>query len=218
VSGVSIEGRGVEARGPVPRVRREEVRRRLLDAAAEVFAEKGYAAARLDEVAYRAGFTKGAVYSNFAGKHALLAELIEDRVRTQFAVNTDEIRDRGRPDRAIEDIAEVYAHGIVQRDVWTRLLVEISQQAGHDPEVRQVFVGVRQVLRDELATLLDRAAAGLGLELRIPAEQLALTLQSLRMGLALEHGTDPEQVDEAAIAAVFRTVLQSAVSSSAPDR
>ncbi|MGC7102621.1 TetR/AcrR family transcriptional regulator [Amycolatopsis lurida] len=194
--------------GPVPRVRREEVRRRLLDAAADVFARRGYQAARLDEIAYAAGFTKGAVYSNFAGKHALLAELIEQHVRNQFAVSSVEIRAKQRPERALEDIAEVYAREIVEEGTWTRLLVEVAQQAGHDPDVREVYVGVRRALRDELATRLVTACEQLGVELAVPAEQVALTLQSLRLGLALEHGTDPEQVDQAAVAAVFADTLR----------
>lgn len=197
--------------GPVPRVKRDEVRRRLLDAAAEVFAERGYAAARLDEVAHAAGFTKGAVYSNFKGKHALLAELIEQRVRTEFAVQAEEIRARHRPDRVLDDIAEVFARGIVDGGTWTRLLVEIAQQAGHDDEVREVYEGVLRTLRDELAATLGRVCQNLGLELTVPAAQLALTLQSLRLGLALEHGTDPVQVDLAAVTAVFRDTLHAFV-------
>ncbi|KAA9160190.1 helix-turn-helix transcriptional regulator [Amycolatopsis acidicola] len=197
--------------GPVPRVRRAEVRRRLLEAAAKVFAERGYQAARLDEIAYAAGFTKGAVYSNFAGKQALLAELIEEHVRTQFAVGTVEIRNKRRPDRVLEDVAEVFARGIVEQDTWSRLLVEIAQQAGHDPAVREVYAEVRQGLREELAAGIAKACDRLGLELTVPPEQLALTLQSLRLGLSLEHGVDPDRVDKAAVVAVFTATLHGVI-------
>ncbi|WP_233157212.1 MULTISPECIES: TetR/AcrR family transcriptional regulator [Amycolatopsis] len=194
--------------GPVPRVPREEVRRRLLEAAAKVFAERGYQAARLDEIAHAAGFTKGAVYSNFASKQALLAELIDQHVRTRFAASALELRAGKAPERAVEDIAEVVARGIVEQDTWGRLLVEIGQQAGHDPAVRAVYVEVRRALRDELAAQVARTCEEYGIELAVPPEQIALTLQSLRLGLALEHGTDPEQVDRAAVAAVFTTTLR----------
>ncbi|NYI92341.1 AcrR family transcriptional regulator [Amycolatopsis endophytica] len=194
--------------GPVPRVRREEVRRRLLDAAAEVFAERGYQAARLDEIARVAGFTKGAVYSNFASKHALLAELIGQHVRHQIAVTSIELDAEHRAEGVLEDTARAYARGIVEEGTWTRLLVEIAQQASHDPDVREAYVGVRRALRDELATTLTTACEQLGAELLVPAEQLALTLQSLRLGLALEHGTDPEQVDHDTVVAVFATTLR----------
>ncbi|RDI46458.1 TetR/AcrR family transcriptional regulator [Nocardia mexicana] len=197
--------------GPVRRVPRDEVRRRLLDAAAEVFAERGYQAARLDEVAYAAGFTKGAVYSNFASKHALLAELIDQRARTQMAVSAVEVRAQNRPDMALDDIAEVLARGIVEQGTWTRLLTEIAQQAARDPEVRAVYADVRRALRAELAATLTAACTELGVELTVPAEQLALTLQSLRLGLALEHGTDPDRVDQAAIAPVFASTLHGVI-------
>jgi AcrR family transcriptional regulator len=196
---------------PVPRVRRDEVRRRLLDAAAEVFARRGYDAARLAEIAQAAGFTKGAVYSNFAGKHALLAQLIDRNARTQLAVGTVEVAAQGRPWSAAENIAEVFARGIVEQGTWSRLIIEIAQQAAHDPEVRQAYIGIRRALRDELAAAIADGCARHGIELTVPAGRLALTLQALRMGLALENGTDPDEVDQAAVTAVFTTALRSVI-------
>ncbi|MBK1787546.1 TetR/AcrR family transcriptional regulator [Prauserella cavernicola] len=193
---------------PVPRVRREEVRRRLLDAAAEVFAERGYEAARLDEIAHAAGFTKGAVYSNFAGKPALLAALIEQQARKQLLVGAVEVRAQNRPGAVLDHLAEVVAREIVEQSTWSRLHVEIAQRAAHDPEVRETYVDVRRSLRDQLATTLAAGCARLGVELTVPAEQLALTLQALRLGLALEHGTDPEQVDRATVTSVVASTLR----------
>ena len=59
--------------------RRELTRRQLLDAAAVVFAARGYHAASIDDIADAAGFTKGAVYSNFASKEDLFLALIRER-------------------------------------------------------------------------------------------------------------------------------------------
>ncbi len=197
--------------GPIPRVRRDEVRRRLLDAAADVFARRGYEAARLEEIANAAGFTRGAVYSNFESKHAILAALIDQHARTQLAVGTAEVLALNRPDTVDEDLAEVIARRIVEQTTWGHLVVEIAQRAAHDPEVREAYVGVRRALRDELTAGLAASCAQLGLELTVPAEQLALTLQALRMGLALEHGADPEQVDLRAITAAFANTLRGAI-------
>jgi AcrR family transcriptional regulator len=200
--------------GPVPRVRRDEVRRRILDAAAEVFAQRGYEAARLEGIAHAAGFTKGAVYSNFESKHALLAELIDQHARTQLAVGAVEVG--AHPGSAAENLAEVFARGIIEQGIWGRLIVELAQQAAHDPEVRQAYVGVRRALRDELATAIADGCARHGVELTVPAAQLALTLQALRMGLALENGTDPDEVDHAAVVAVFTSTLRGVVRRPAP--
>src|SRR6202020_2624007 len=60
-----------------PERRRQQTREHLLAAAAQVFAERGFHGASLDEVAAVAGFTKGAVYSNFKNKEGLLLALFK---------------------------------------------------------------------------------------------------------------------------------------------
>src|ERR1035437_4785107 len=65
--------------------RKSQTRERLIDAAAAVFAQRGFEPATLDEVAAAAGYTKGAVYSNFASKTELFIALIERRIEVQTA-------------------------------------------------------------------------------------------------------------------------------------
>lgn len=60
--------------------RRAETRRALLEAAAELFAQRGYDAVSLEEIAARAGYTRGALHYNFAGKHELLLDLLDERL------------------------------------------------------------------------------------------------------------------------------------------
>ena len=68
------------ARAQSARERRQaQTREQLLDAAATVFAERGFHAATLDEIGQTAGFSKGAVYSNFASKDDLFVALINAR-------------------------------------------------------------------------------------------------------------------------------------------
>src|SRR5918996_3044348 len=69
-----------------PERRRAMTRQHLLEAAAIVFARKGFHEATLDEVAATAGFSKGAVYSNFKSKDDLFLALLDDRIDRQFAV------------------------------------------------------------------------------------------------------------------------------------
>lgn len=95
VNGRTARGREGAATRPAPpagRIRRPgraEVRRRLLDAALEVFADRGFASASLDQVAEAAGLTKGAIYSNFASKDDLFFAVMEDQVLNRIeAVRT----------------------------------------------------------------------------------------------------------------------------------
>ncbi|MBV8950275.1 MAG: helix-turn-helix transcriptional regulator, partial [Actinobacteria bacterium] len=69
-----------------PERRRAMTRRYLLDAAEVVFVRDGFYGATLDKVASLAGFTKGAVYSNFKNKEDLFVELLDDRFERQVAV------------------------------------------------------------------------------------------------------------------------------------
>lgn len=63
---------------PGPRKRRKDARPgELMQAALEVFAERGFAATRLDEVAQRAGVSKGTVYLYFESKEALFKAAVE---------------------------------------------------------------------------------------------------------------------------------------------
>ena len=65
--------------------RREQTRSELVGAARSVFLRRGFHAASLDEIAAEAGFTKGAVYSNFAGKEDLFFAVYERRLEARAA-------------------------------------------------------------------------------------------------------------------------------------
>jgi AcrR family transcriptional regulator len=70
---------------------------RLLDAALEVFARKGYRTARLDDVAEAAGVTKGAIYHHFDSKEALLLAVVEHYQALAFGRAEDALRDDTAP-------------------------------------------------------------------------------------------------------------------------
>ncbi|MFD0486122.1 TetR/AcrR family transcriptional regulator [Saccharopolyspora spinosporotrichia] len=58
---------------------RQETRARLLESAAELFAERGVNGASVEQIAERAGYSRGAFYGNFADKHELVVELLRQR-------------------------------------------------------------------------------------------------------------------------------------------
>ena len=86
---------------PTRRERQEQTRELLLDAAAMVFARRGYHEASVEEIASEAGFSTGAVYSNFSGKEELFLALADREVEKQVA------------DPAIDHRADLYSFGCV---------------------------------------------------------------------------------------------------------
>src|ERR1700756_5756827 len=101
-----------------PERRRAMTRDHLLAAAAEVFGRRGYHAATLDEVAEAAGFSKGAVYSNFASKEDLFLALLRQRgaqLVSEFAFAAANAED---PSDSVAALRGVYAATEGRREAW----------------------------------------------------------------------------------------------------
>ncbi len=112
----------------------DTTRDRLVEAAAEVFAEKGYERAGVQEIARRAGLTTGAIYGRFTGKAELLLEAIDARADDEFDELFSEHRFEGR---ATDILATVGSHLVTRDDrlEGRSLLLEAIVTARRDPEV-----------------------------------------------------------------------------------
>ncbi|HEY8546708.1 MAG TPA: helix-turn-helix domain-containing protein [Acidimicrobiales bacterium] len=182
-------------------------RERLLDAAAEVFAEKGFAGASIDEIALRAGHTKGAVYSHFSGKDDLFLALIDHQLGA----------DRIGPDGGLDDIGDAAAllGRLRAADVMpshgdrTRFLLfsEFRLYALRNPEVGRRLAEWERAALAELAERVDVIVQQLDLTPPVPAARLAALLQCLGAGLELFHHLDPDGPTRASIADAIRLVL-----------
>ena len=192
---------------PVARPRREEVRRRLLDAALPVFVEHGYAGARLSDIARAAGFTKGAVYSNFGSKQELFAVLLAERAATVTESALREAAQEDDLDAVAARVGALLAAQVVADPKWHGLVVEFTLQAARDAEVGAVYVERRRAQRAALAEVLRERAAALGLS-RVDVDSAALVLLAVLNGLALEHAVDPGAVDGPTVAAAIAGVLR----------
>lgn len=176
--------------------RKAQTRERLLDAAASVFTLRGYHAASVDEIAEQAGFSTGALYSNFAGKEDLFLELFERHVAERVQML----------EAAIDSLpsAEARAHSAAENVMeWLRaepgmflLFVEFWAYAVRDPELRPRFAASSGALRDACARLVARGAEDLGLDLPLSADRLGTAIHALGTGIALERVADPDAVDD----------------------
>ena len=153
-----------------PERRRERTRQHLIDAGAVVFSQRGYAGASLDEVAAAAGFTKGAVYSNFKNKEDLFVAVLEDRLQGQIRAIEDLLADDPRP--AAEQLATirelVSPH---ETGNWTVLYLEFLVYAARNPAARAQVAAYRRRSRDAVERLVTREWGRLGtaIEPAIPA-------------------------------------------------
>lgn len=207
-----VAGHGSSGQEPVARTPRAVVRRRVLDAAAAEFAERGYADASMATIARRAGFTKGAVYSNFDSKHSLLADVLLERAVDAIRTALDRLTEGGSDGRAGREMlaargARVLAEEIGREQRWLILAAELAVQAARDPEARTAYQRYRHAQRGALAASLRRNAAALGLVEETSLDRAAIALLAVLSGLAMEVAASPGTLREPDLVAILTEVL-----------
>jgi AcrR family transcriptional regulator len=159
--------------------RREATRQKLLDAAAQVFAEEGLDAASVEAICERAGFTRGAFYSNFDSKDELFLELAGrvararvSSVRERVAVLED---DGDLHDAAVDALSVVQQVLDVSGDDRLAILLmsEIRIHALRDPQLAAAYLAQEAEMRASVAQIIDDIGRAKSLRFRLPAEQVA---------------------------------------------
>jgi AcrR family transcriptional regulator len=178
-----------------PERRRELTRRHLLEAAAIVFARDGFHGATLDDVARHAGFTKGAVYSNFKSKDDLFLALLEDRAESQFAM-VSEVLESGPHERVDQfpRVRELLEATVFSDESFSVLYLEFVLYALRNPEARAKLV---ESMRRERAIIESLIAREHGLVAGAPPQAVrafAEFSRSVFSGLGLTRLVDPDAV------------------------
>ncbi|HEX8083368.1 MAG TPA: TetR/AcrR family transcriptional regulator [Solirubrobacteraceae bacterium] len=171
-----------------------ETRNRLIDAAGAVFARRGFHGASVEEVAAEAGLTTGALYWHFKGKQELFLALADQRV----AARIEEIRtvnDRGGDASTLEHaIEQQFQEFIAREPEWPLLYYEFWVHGTRDPALSKEFTRRRRAVQTAIAEGIEQRAKTYGVELPIPAKQIALGLNALMNGLAFERIADRRAV------------------------
>ncbi|HEY3950658.1 TetR/AcrR family transcriptional regulator [Phenylobacterium sp.] len=173
-----------------PGGKRERTRAALIAATLEVVTERGFAGASLDEIAARAGMTKGAIYSNFGGKGDLmLAAMVSKDLSVPGPTDptaplVDQFREIGHQlvamlDRALGDAA---------------LQTEFQLYALTDPDMRRALADLYARSFDGSAGFLAQAR---DLRPDFPPRDLAIALQAVMMGFFVQSFLSPDEISEA---------------------
>ena len=174
--------------------RRSRTRAELVAVAARRFSADGYHATSLDAVADEAGFTKGAVYSNFASKEDLFFAVYEQRVDAGVEHAR---RVLARADTVPEGVLELVAESAARRDHddgWLAVFLEFWTHVLRHPEHRARFASLHARAGEPFAEALERHALEGAFELPMSARELATGFMAATTGLNLERLTRPELV------------------------
>jgi AcrR family transcriptional regulator len=200
---------------PMPRghfdrsARKAETRARLLQAAAEVYALRGFGGATLDQVAAHARLTKGAVYDHFGSKENLLSALVEEHlagaVAEQLALFDPERATSERPLAGSEN----WMARLHERPDRFRLFVELWTLAQRDEQLRVRLARALRELHATFTSFASTSAAEGGVQAPPgAAEQFANVTLGLGVGLAMLKLTDPDTVPDALLGNVLSMLIQ----------
>lgn len=193
-----------------PRVTRAErqaqTRERLIEVARRTFLDDGYAATSLEKVAVEAGFSKGAVYSNFQGKEELCLAVLDeihgeliDGVIEAFSGEADiDVKLKSFLDWARVSLGE---------PKWTALLVEFAAVARSNEWVATELIRRQRDVTTAIAELIRYVTADTAIAPRTDPDEVAMILFSLGIGVGALRSLDPE-LDVEVFAATLRHLIR----------
>lgn len=159
-----------------PSQRREQTRARLLDAAHDVFAEVGMDAASVEAICERAGFTRGAFYSNFESKDELFLALVTRLSEAKLDAVASRVQ-RLSADGPV-DVSELLGqlNAPFGEGMDPHLLTEIRVQALRDVRLADAFLTLQRRVLDRIEGFLEHIVATYGLTLRLSVAEAARIL------------------------------------------
>ncbi|MBD8011383.1 MULTISPECIES: TetR/AcrR family transcriptional regulator [Microbacterium] len=178
---------------------RENTRARLLEAAAQVFAEMGLEGATVEAVCERAGFTRGAFYSNFESKDALFLELAASvgearlqavRERVSALVGQNAIDDCDPADL----VQQIMDSGADDR-VGVMMMSEIRIRALRDPGFGAAYLAQEDEMVGSIAAIIQEIVDTGQITLRIGAEEAARLLMIVWEGMIVRGAMSGEDSD-----------------------
>jgi AcrR family transcriptional regulator len=170
-------------------------RGRLIQSAEKVFARDGFEAAKLEEIAKDAGYTRGAVYANFDSKEDLFFALLEKEISSRIAALEKEMDKVCEPEAKLQAMREFFLTKTLDRR-WSLLSLEFKLFAVRHPEVKQRLAAMHRRFVGPRVGLLEEVMGGLGRELPASAYATGVSMAALGNSLKLEHMLDPALISE----------------------
>jgi len=175
--------------------RKERTRADLVAAAREVFLRRGFHDASLEEISEHAGYTKGAVYSNFAGKDELFLAVFDAHAAGRARAYAQAAAGALSLEEGVRALSQEMTTGAGSDPRWVPVLIEFWTHASRHQELRQQVSERHERNLDAIAALLQALADREGTTFRIPVREVARGHAAQRNGMELERLLDPGIAD-----------------------
>jgi AcrR family transcriptional regulator len=176
--------------------RKEQTRAELVASARAVFLERGFHVATLDEIAADAGYSKGAVYSNFESKEALFLAILDAHFEQRLTVFQSAKLSGETAEEALVLAARGVAAADRQERRWAAVLLEFWAHASRYDGLREQVSEARERYIDAVARVLDGVAADHGIEFAISTRDVVRGGVALVRGMSLERLLAPGSIPD----------------------
>lgn len=200
---------------PPVTARRAQTRDRLIEAAVHVFAERGVLGSSVEEICERAGFTRGAFYSNFDSKDELCLALIRHHCEVQIEAVRDLLAsiDDTMPTSDLDELLQqalghfMFLHG-KDRDTAVAL-AELQLYAVRNPDFAVTYNEVDLTIDELFAEIVEDALSGRGLRFVIPSRDVISIIKGVftqnAMSTLRGGGNQAAQIDQ--LASMLRSLI-----------
>ena len=196
----------------VPKRRRSATRARLLDGALEVFAERGFNGASVEDICERAGFTRGAFYSNFGSKDELVLALFQattDRLLEQIGALLPDLANQ--PGTLLDAVLGLLDEAAGDQRQWHLISTEFTLHALRNPEAARALNRQRAMFRSSLTKLVEEISETSGMRLSVPAEQFVRLVIAVHEGARSQSLLEPRRLPAGSLERTFLPMVLTAV-------
>lgn len=187
----------------------EQTRQRLLDAALGVLRQRGIGAATVDEIAELAGYSRGAFYSHFGSKEAVVVELLELHAPEGVEGFRRAVEVANSEPGILRAIAAPWVSSSPGQTTSARLdTAELAARICDVPELRERLLRVQQQVEDVLGWCAEEICRRRGRELTLPASVAGMAMLALLSGFSQRQLVEPDQpIDKHLESALLSLIL-----------
>ncbi|MBU5267528.1 TetR/AcrR family transcriptional regulator [Virgibacillus proomii] len=187
---------------------KQQTRKELLKVASEMFAKQGFYSTSVDQIAEEAGYSKGAIYSNFGSKDDLFLSVFKENQKEDLQ-NLKTIAEKYNSlDEFINMIEQNHQYERKENQDWSILKLEFLLYAMRDASVREKLAPILQESRSQMINILKGFYQPNDQKHLVSIDKLAFLLLSLDIGIGIQSYVDEESIPENVFAEGLKLLLK----------
>lgn len=187
---------------------KQQTRKELLEVASEMFAEQGFYSTSVDQIAEEAGYSKGAIYSNFGSKDDLFLSVFKENQKEDLQHLEIIAEEYSSLDEFIQKIEQNHQQERNENQDWSILKLEFLLYAMRDATVSKKLAPILQDSRSQMTNILKRFYQTKEQKHVVSIDKLAFLLLSLDIGIGIQSYVDEESIPENVFAEGLKLLLK----------